>query len=588
MTIESLRAEYDGGRSPLDVVDETFARIAASADPAAWIALRDAHAVRREAAALRDADRGRLPLWGVPFAVKDNIDVAGIDTTAACPPFAYRPRADATAVARLRAAGALVIGKTNLDQFATGLVGVRSPYGIPRCVFDPAYVSGGSSSGSAVAVARGEVAFALGTDTAGSGRVPAAFNHVVGVKPTRGLIGAGGVVPACQSLDVVSVVAASCGEADLVRRAAQGADPRDPYSRSAPARPLPRCGLRVGVLAARDRDFEGDAAAAAQYDRAVAGAAARWETRKIDYAPFRETAALLYDGPWLAERWLALADALARHGEAVDATVRALVEPAARLTAADAFRGLHRRAALAARAAAVWEAVDVLLLPTAPTQPRVDAVLADPIRRNAPLGRYTNFVNLLDYCAVAVPAGFRPDGLPFGVTLIAPAFADDDLAAIADQLHRALEPTWGLARAPLPEGLPAACRGGGVRLAVVGAHLTGLPLNHQLVERGAALVARTRTAGGYRLYALPGSAPPKPGLVRDAAASGPGIEVEVWELSIPAFGAFVAEVPPPLAIGTVVLADGDRVKGFVCEPAAVVGAEEITRFGGWRAYLAAR
>jgi allophanate hydrolase len=589
ITVESLRAQYAAGRSPVDVVDEVLARIAASGDPAAWIARREAGAVRAEAAALRAEDRERLPLWGVPFAVKDNIDVAGIDTTAACPPFAYRPAADATAVARLRAAGAVVIGKTNLDQFATGLVGVRSPYGIPRCVFDPAYVSGGSSSGSAVAVARGEVAFALGTDTAGSGRVPAAFNHVVGVKPTRGLIGAGGVVPACQSLDVVSVFAASCAEADLVRRAAQGVDPRDPYARPARPRPLPLAGLRVGVLAAADRDFEGDELAAAQYARAVATAATLWTTREFDYAPFRDTGALLYDGPWLAERHLALADALARHGDAVNATVRALVEPAARRTAADAFHGLHRRAALAQRAAAVWEAVDVLLLPTAPTHPRVDAVLADPIRGNAVLGRYTNFVNLLDYCAVAIPAGFRPDGLPFGVTLVAPAFADDDLAVAADRLHRALAPTTGLARAPLPAATPSGHRdAAGVRLAVVGAHLAGLPLNHQLVERDAVLVARTRTAPAYRLYALPGTTPPRPGLVRDPGPGSAAIEVEVWQLSAAALGSFVAEVPPPLAIGTVLLADGSHVKGFVCEPTAIAGAEEITAFGGWRAYLDAR
>ena len=589
MTIEELRTAYAGGASPVEVVDEVFARIAASPDRAAWIALRDADAVRREAAALVDADRERLPLWGVPFAVKDNIDVAGLDTTAACRPFAYRPDADATAVARLRAAGALVIGKTNLDQFATGLVGVRSPYGIPRCVFDAAHVSGGSSSGSAVAVARGLVAFALGTDTAGSGRVPAAFNHLVGVKPTRGLIGTGGVVPACRSLDVVSVFAASCAEADLVRRVAQGADPRDAWSRPAQRRPLPRTGLVVGVLAERDRDFSGDAAAAALYARAVATAASLgWQVREIDYAPFRETAALLYDGPWLAERFAAIGEALARHGDAVDATVRRLVEPGARLTAVDVFRGLDRRAELAARAAVEWTGVDVLMLPTAPTIPRVDDVLADPIRLNATLGRYTNFVNLLDYCAVAVPAGFRPDGLPVGVTVIAPAFADDDLALVADRLHRALEPTWGLARTPLPVAAPAGGDADGVRLAVVGAHLAGLPLNHQLTERGARLVARTRTAGSYRLYALPGTVPPKPGLVRDPAATGPGIEVEVWELSVAAFGCFDAEVPPPLAIGTVVLADGSTVKGFLCESAAVAGAEDITALGGWRAYMARR
>lgn len=572
---------------PMRTVDEVFARIAASPDPATWIALRDVEDVRREAAALRDRDRQRLPLWGVPFGVKDNIDVAGLDTTAACRPFAYRPVADAPVVARLRAAGALVIGKTNMDQFATGLVGVRSPYGMPRCVFDPAHVSGGSSSGSAVAVARGEVAFALGTDTAGSGRVPAAFNHLVGVKPTRGLLSTRGVVPACRSLDVISVFATSCADADLVRRAAQAGDAGDPYSRAARRRPLPLDGLRVGVLAGADRDFNGDDAAAALYERAIGAVAALgWSAHAIDYAPFRETAALLYDGPWLAERYAALAEALARHGDAVDPTVRRLVEPGARLSAVDAFRGLHRRAALAARAATTWAAVDVLLLPTAPTIPRVDDVLADPIRLNATLGRYTNFVNLLDYCGVAVPAGFRPDRLPLGVTVIAPAFADDDLAVVADRLHRALVPSAGLACTPLDADTPAGSGdGGNLRLAVVGAHLSGLPLNHQLTSRDAVLVARTHTAPTYRLHALPGSVPAKPGMIRVAAGGG-AIEVEVWELTTAAFGSFVAEVPPPLSIGTVMLADGSAVKGFLCEPAALAGAEEITHLGGWRAYLA--
>ena len=591
MRIAALNADYRGGRSPGDVIDEVFARIAACPDPAAWISLRDRADVAREALALERGDQGRLPLWGIPFAVKDNIDVAGLDTTAACRAFSRRAIADAGAVARLRAAGALVIGKTNLDQFATGLVGVRSPYGIPRCVFDADFVSGGSSSGSAVAVARGHVAFALGTDTAGSGRVPAAFNHLVGIKPTRGLIGTSGVVPACRSLDVVSVFAATCRDGTLVRRVAQGPDAGDAYSRPMSPRTLPERGLTVGILAANDRDFGDDTLAAASYDAALSRAATLgWDLREIDYAPFRDAAALLYDGPWLAERYSAIELPLTQYGDDVDPTVRRVVTPGGRLSGCDVFRGLHRHAELAARAAAEWSRVDVLLLPTTPSHPRVEAVLADPVHLNARLGRYTNFVNLLDCCAVAVPGGFRSDGLPFGVTLVAPAFCDDALARLADSLHRVLEPSWGLDREglteeefPAPDYEPQAPA---ARLAVVGAHLSGLPLNHQLTDRGARLVARTHTAEHYRLYALPGTTPPKPGLVRVDEPTGLGVEVEVWELDWPAFGSFVGQVPPPLAIGSITLADGTVVKGFLCEAVATVGALDITADGGWRAYLA--
>ncbi len=588
MTIAGLQAAYRSGRRPAEIVAAVFERIAASPDAAVWISRRAPDEVRREAEALAEDPAGALPLWGIPFAVKDNIDVAGLPTTAACPPFAYQPQADAPVVARLRAAGALVIGKTNLDQFATGLVGVRSPYGAPHCVFNPDYIAGGSSSGSAVAVARGQVAFALGTDTAGSGRVPAAFNHLVGVKPSRGLLSTTGVVPACRSLDCVSVFATSCAEADLVRRVAQGFDAADDYARAAAPRPLPREGLVVGVLAEADREFLGDTSAAALYARAVATLAELgWQARPIDYAPFRAAAGLLYGGAWVAERLAALEDALQRHRDAFDPTVRQIVESARRYTAADAFRAHHTLAGLARCAAATWREVDILLLPTAPTIYRIADVRADPLQLNANLALYTNFVNLLDYCAVAIPAGFRSDGLPFGVTAVAPAFADDDLAAVADRLHRAFGPTSGAHRTPLPAAIPPGTPAGdAVPLAVVGAHLSGQPLNHQLAERGAVLVARTRTAATYRLYALSGTEPPKPGLVHDPAADGRGIEVEVWQLSAAAFGSFVAAVPPPLAIGTVRLAGGEAVKGFVCEPAGLAGSVEITSFGGWRAYLA--
>ena len=513
-TLAAVRAAYARGAAPEDVIDAVLARIEACPDPAAWIRVRPRAALLAEAHLLDPARRAELPLWGVPFAVKDNIDCAGLPTTCA-----FRPREasaatrDAVVVARLRAAGAIPVGKTNLDQFATGLVGVRSPYGIPRCVFDADYVSGGSSSGSAVAVARGHVPFSLGTDTAGSGRVPAAFNHLVGVKPTRGLLSTSGVVPASRSLDCVSVFAASTAEADLVRRVAQGFDADDPYARPMDARSLPTARATLGVLAAADREFFGDGHAANLYARAVeATAGLGHAVREIDFAPFREAARLLYGGAWVAERLAALEEVLDAHADAPEPVIRTILLDARRHGGAAAFRACHALAALRRRADAVWADVDALLLPTAPTIYRVADVLAEPLALNANLGTYTNFVNLLDCCAVAVPAGFTPRGLPFGVTVAAPAFRDDDLAILADGLHRALEPSFGLERAPLPGESPRGGAGSSTTepLAVVGAHLRGEPLHHQLTERGARLAAATTTAPDYPLCALAPTVPSNP------------------------------------------------------------------------------
>lgn len=571
--------------SPVAAVKAAYARIRAyeAIDPAVWVALVPEEQALAAARALEAAGPLGKPLYGVPFAVKDNIDTVGLPTTAACPAYAYQPAEDAPVVARLKAAGAILVGRTNMDQFATGLVGTRSPHGAPRCVVDRDYISGGSSSGSAVAVAAGLVAFALGTDTAGSGRVPAAFNTIVGIKPTRGLLSTRGVVPACASLDCVTVFARTVGDGDRVRRVAQGFDPADPWSRTARPVPLSPC-PRIGVLAPADRDFAGDHAAAALYAAAIDRARdLGWDVVEIDYAPFREAAALLYAGPWVAEREAAVGDVIRAKASDCDPTVAGIVLGGDRYSARDAFDGIARLKALRRRAEGQWETMDALLLPTAPTQYRVADVVADPIRLNATLGLYTNFVNLFDLAAVAVPAGARPPGgekggLPFGVTLIGPAFSDDALAGLGDALHRSCDDA----------GPPVRGHDGTVHLAVVGAHLRGQPLSHQLSDRGAAFLRTDRTAPDYRLYALAGAAPAKPGLVRVPGYQGPGLEVEVWALSHAAFGAVTEEVPPPLAIGTVTLADGARVKGFVCEPAGLDGAEEITRYGGWRAWRAAR
>lgn len=577
MTAREIAEAVRSGRSTAEQVAlDALARIEAydAVQPQAWIGRFPREAVLAAARAVdaRVAAGDALPLAGVPFAVKDNIDVAGIDTTAACPPFAYRPEADAHVVRRLLEAGAVCIGKTNLDQFATGLNGTRSPHGAPRCVFNLAYVSGGSSSGSAVAVAAGLVAFALGTDTAGSGRVPAAFNGLVGLKPSKGRWSAAGLLPACRSLDCITVLAADAEDARLVDDVAAGFDPADVYSRALPAVAV---GRRIGVPIAANRPWFGDVQAEYLFDRAVERLEGLgYAIEPVDIAPLLAAARLLYDGPWVAERTAAMSGVLADMPEAIDPTVRGIVEAGLGMSAVDAFRGQYRLAEYARAAEAIWRQVDALFVPTSPTIYRVREMLANPVALNSHFGTYTNFVNLLDMAAVAVPAGFRLNGTGFGVSFFAPAGSDRALLAMAEQ--------WG--NPYTAPQLDLEGRMDHIRLAVVGAHLKDMPLHWQLTSRDAVFVEATETAPTYRLYAMADSVPPKPALVHDA--SGGAIKLEVYELDVAAFGSFVAEVPPPLAIGTVTLADGSQVKGFVAEPRAIAGAEDITTLGGWRAYMA--
>jgi allophanate hydrolase len=572
MTLETLQREYVAGRDPADVLAEIYRRIAERGNDAVWIHLPPLDEL------LRDLPKDRsLPLYGIPFAVKDNIDVSGWPTTAACPEFAYVAKEDATVVARLRAAGAIPIGKTNMDQFAAGLVGTRSPYGIPRSVFDENYISGGSSSGSAVAVAAGLAAFALGTDTAGSGRVPAAFNNLVGLKPTRGLLSTRGVAPACRSLDCVSIFAANAADAQAIFAAAAATDAEDAFSRAMP--PVLRRSTkrrRIGVPRAEDLQFFGDSAAEDLYRDAIEQCERLGHIRvEIDYTPFKDTAALLYAGPWVAERLAAIEAFADAHSDAMDPVVRQIIAGAKPISAVQAFHGIYELERLKRLAEEQWQKMDVLLLPTTGTTYPVEAILADPIRLNTNLGYYTNFVNLLDLCGIAIPAGFREaNGLPFGVTFLAEAFQDDALCELGRQfLAEAAGP-------PPTQGL--------IPLAVVGAHLDGQPLNHQLTERGGVLLRSCRTAPHYRLFALANTTPPKPGLVCTPGFQGPGIEIEVWGLDIQGFGDFVANVPPPMAIGTITLEDGSKCKAFLCEPCALEGGEEITHLGSWRRYLSNR
>jgi len=588
--LTSLRRAYaDGTLTPVQVVEEALRRADDPKFPHVWIEKLGREQLLALAKALPPKPTPELPLYGVPFAIKDNIDLAGVKTTVGCPVFAYAPKKSASVVAKLIAAGALPIGKTNLDQFATGLVGTRSPFGICRSVFNPEYISGGSSSGSAVAVAAGMVTFALGTDTAGSGRVPAGFNNIVGLKPTKGLLSTNGVFPACRSLDCVSVFAGSCHDAQAVLDIAAGFDAGDAYSRALPKNsPVIPANFKFGILPLAQREFFGDAEAAELYEQAIANLrAARGEPVEFDYAPFAQAAALLYAGPWVVERRWALGDFYEKHGEAMHSVVREIIGNAKKYDAVATFDAQYKLQALAQIVAPVWEKVDVLLLPTAGTTYKISELLADPIKLNSNLGYYTNFVNLLDLSALALPAGFRKsNGLPFGVTLIGRPFADDALLQLGAKYHQAIGGKIGITSMNINEQPLPAKNASGILLAVVGAHLRGQPLNHQLTSRQAEFIRQTRTAPCYRLFALANTQPPKPGLKRVAEKLSHSIEVEIWSLDDAAFGSFVAEIPPPLGIGTLELEDGTSVKGFLCEPIGLDGARDITEFGGWRAFRA--
>jgi len=534
---------------------------------------------------------GEGPLAGLRFAVKDNIDVAGMPTTAACPAFAYRPDHDATVVRRLRDAGALLLGKTNLDQFACGLNGTRSPYGAVPNAFRPDYICGGSSSGSAYVVATGQVDFALGTDTAGSGRVPAAFNNIVGLKPSRGLVSACGVVPAAQSVDCVSIFAGTVALAARVLQEALGPDAHDPYSRTLTLadRPYPER-FRFGVP--DHLEFFGDELARAAFARALEQLRALGGTPvTIPFHPLAEAGALLYESALVAERYEAIRTFFDGREADVIEPVRSIIAAGSGFSAAEHCEALTRLRALGGAAEAMWERIDVLVVPSAPTICTIAQMQADPVTLNRQLGLYTNFVNLLDYAALATPAGMRPDGLPAGITFIGRCGSDWQLADLGQRFHHATGRTVGATDQPLPapQAIPGLAAGAAtVQVAVVGAHLSGMPLNGQLTERGARLLRKDATAPDYRLYALPGTHPPKPGLLRVAAGQGHGIALEVWEMPVARYGDFVQLVPQPLAIGTLTLADGSRVQGFLCEAEATAGATDISHHGGWRAYIAAQ
>ena len=590
-TLGEWHAAYRSGAMTPDRLLSLAAQY--SADDSAWIARAQPEQLAMQLAQLNDrldavgGDIDKLPLYGVPFAIKDNIDAAGWDTTAACPEFAYSPTSDATVVAKLRAAGAILMGKTNLDQFATGLVGTRSPYGAVGNSFNADYVSGGSSSGSASVVARGLVAFALGTDTAGSGRVPAGFNNIVGLKPTKGRFSNTGLVSACRTLDCISVFALTVEDAAAVAQVAQGYDASDAYSRSNPNTAPVSVGASIKLAIPASLEFFGDTQNQAVFEQAVEHFKALGAViSEVDFSAFKALADQLYSGPWVAERTVALEGMLEHQPQAINPVVRGIVENGFQYSACDAYKAEYLRAELSRRINDTLAGFDALLVPTSPTiRTRADMVL-EPVRYNAQFGYYTNFTNLADLSALALPAGLRADGLPCGITLLAPAWHDSALAHLGQRWQASLELPLGATERHLPAPAAAQQATGTVRVAVVGAHLSGMPLNFQLTTRNAVLVEQTLTASTYRLYALPGTVPPKPGLAR--ADGGRSIIVELWDMPIARFGEFVAEIPAPLGIGTLMLADGRSVKGFICEPWALADALDVTEFGGWRAYVTSK
>jgi allophanate hydrolase len=599
MTIAGLRAHYTSGDfTPRELLALLRARAAEFADRNIWIyQLSDAE-LAPYLAALNKRSPADTPLYGIPFAIKDNIDLADIPTTAACAAYTYTPPFSATVVANLIAAGAIPLGKTNLDQFATGLVGVRSPqpWGACRNSFNPDYISGGSSSGSAVAVALGIASFSLGTDTAGSGRIPAAFNNIVGWKPTRGLLSIRGMVPACKSIDCMSVFASTAEDINAVSAIAATYDSDDEFSRPNPAYnsatafgDIPAGNFHFGVPRRDQLEFLGDRNSAQAFDDALALLEEIGGIKiEIDFAPFLAAARLLYEGPWIAERYWAIKPLLESNPSALLPVTAKIIAAGKDKTAIDTFAAMYQMQALRRTAEAALANFAFIVTPTAGTIFTQQQLIEEPILRNSQLGYYTNFMNLLDLAAVAVPTRILPNGLPFGITLFADRFTDLRLLSYAHRIQRATQLPLGAQAKPLPAStLTARQDATTVRVVVCGAHMSGLPFNSQLLARRATLIAATTTSSGYRFYALPGGAIKRPGLIRDEQHGGK-IDVEVWEMPSEEFGSFVALIPQPLGIGKVELANGEWLPGFLCESYALEGALEITELGGWRSYLAAQ
>ncbi|MEP3350254.1 MAG: allophanate hydrolase [Marinomonas sp.] len=598
MGIDALREQYKSGQlTPQALMQNIRERAEQYQDYNIWIHLLTEAEQAVWLADLANKDMDSHPLWGIPFVIKDNIDLAGIPTTAACKEFAYTPSESAQVVQQLIDAGGIPVCKANLDQFATGLNGTRSPYGPCHNSFNFDYVSGGSSSGSAVSVALGLATFSLGTDTAGSGRIPACFNNLVGVKPSIGLLSATGLVPACRSLDCITIFAYNTDDANTVLSVAEGYDARDGYSRPNPFNNQARqYGLRtgpltVGVIPANQLKFFGDAAYEKAYQQTLEKLQSDgFQLQEIDYAPFDEIAKLLYEGPWVSERYIATQPLIDDNPDVVFPVVREIIAPGGKPPATGLFKAQYRINDLKQNCLAQMAQVDCLLTPTAGRHFTIAEMLAEPIKHNSELGYYTNFMNLLDLASIAVPTMMTENDMPFGITLVGPTFSDRMLMSIANRIQQALPLkkgalyTMGSEAMATPSNTTPVGNTATIDVMVCGAHLSGQPLNWQLVERGATLKASTTTAASYRMYALAGGPPLRPGLVMDTE-NGDAIEVEVWSVPTENFGSFVAGIPAPLGIGKVTLVDGSQVSGFICEPSGIEGAKDITAFKSWRGYL---
>lgn len=612
LSVEWLQGSYASGLlTPEDVLAEIVERAEADAGMNVWITPPSMAYLKPYLERLASLDPAIAPLWGIPFAIKDNIDVAGVPTTAGCEAFAYTPKEHATVVERLVQAGAIPLGKTNLDQFATGLVGTRSPYGEAHNALRPELISGGSSSGSAVAVARGHAVFSLGTDTAGSGRVPAALNELVGYKPSLGSWPVKGVVPACASLDCVTVFAHSLEETLLVDSIARGIDEADPWSRHVPRQraklPAKLCLPKQAVA------FYGPFAE--KYQGAWLGALERLEQLNfpieyVDYDLFSDAAAILYGGPYVAERWADLSGFIdSNPGAAFPVTERILRSgSAAEYDAASVFTAMHKLQAYKLEARKLLQDA-VLAMPTCGGTWTREQVRQEPYSTNSDMGRYTNHCNLLDLCAVAVPSSAADERLPFGITLFALAenehllieaarsFVDggerSNEAGSAESSQTAVGNAHSHANAQISVAVDLTQASEGeapamalapaekmIVVAVCGLHMRGYPLEKQMNGLQARFIREASSAPHYKLVKLP-TTPAKPGMIK-RQHGGASIELELWEMSPASFGTFTSLIPAPLGIGKVELLDGSEVSGFVCEAYAAEDAEDITAYGGWR------
>jgi allophanate hydrolase len=591
LSIEEIHQSYKSGLlTPKVLLSDIKTSIEKYQDYDIWIHVLSDEEIAPYISRLEDKEIDELPLYGIPFAIKDNIDLAGIPTTAACPEYSTIPEKSAFVVQRLIDAGAIPIGKTNLDQFATGLVGTRSPYGAVKNAFNPDYISGGSSSGSAVSVALGQVSFSLGTDTAGSGRVPAAFNNLIGLKPTKGRFSTSGVVPACRSLDCVSVFTLNPDDAETVFDVLDEYDANDSYARKQSSIStnafVENKKIKIGVPVSQQLNFFDDEEYETLFNEFVQSISSeKYEVVQIDFSPFIEAANLLYQGPWVAERYAAIEEFIENNADALFPVTKEIIAPAKNVNSVDAFKSFYQLQEYKRQADNVLEKLDFILTPTTGTHYRIDEVNNDPIQTNSNLGYYTNFMNLLDFSALAIPAGFKQDGLPFGVTLFADAFKDEFLLqqAKALMLYKqdkmgATEFSW--AAKENDKNIEQTT----IDIAVCGAHLSGMPLNHQLTERDATLIKACKTAECYRLYALAGGPPYRPGLIK-VNDNGVAIDVEVWRMPLQNFGSFMLGIPHPLGIGKAKLDDGSEVNSFICEAFAIADAEDITSFGNWRNYI---